>query len=70
MADNHRPRPQEIVHILLAVNVPDASALAFGDYDFVRDVAEATAGQNAARGLDELAVAFGDCGGWHGPFSI
>ena len=56
MADDHRARAQEIVDVLVAAHVPDVAGPPLGDDDLVRDVAEAAAGQNAPRGLDQLAL--------------
>ena len=53
VADEHRTRAQQEVDILVAADVPDASAATLADHDVAREVAETAGGQHALRQLEQ-----------------
>ena len=58
VADQHRPRAQQIVDVFVAAHVPDAAGLAPSNHDLVGHVAEGARRQHAPRGVHEFAFGF------------
>ncbi len=53
VADQHRPRAEQVIDVFLAVFVPDSAGLAFADHHLGGEIAKGAAGQDAFRLVDD-----------------